>query len=108
MHPVTLTHAARDRIRSLMPTPEAGLRIGLRKGGCAGMEYTMSVCDHPQENDIEVVEDGAHVLLDPMSQMFLIGLEIDFTTSLLETGFTFRNPNVASSCGCGESVSFSL
>lgn len=105
--PVTLTPAAIAQIARLMERENAaGFRIGVKKGGCAGMEYTMEVAAEAGPMDI-VVEDGpARVLIAPMAQMFLLGTEIDYETGLLESGFRFRNPNVTESCGCGESVKF--
>ena len=105
--PVTITLAAERQIARLMASKSAsGLRIGLKKGGCAGMEYTMELAQTPTPGD-EVVEQGeARVLIAPTAQMFLFGTEIDYETGLLESGFKFRNPNVTDSCGCGESVSF--
>ncbi|TJZ91821.1 iron-sulfur cluster assembly accessory protein [Paracoccus gahaiensis] len=105
--PVSITPAAAAQIARLMAGKEAyGLRIGLKKGGCAGMEYTMELAATPAPNE-EVVElDGARVMIAPMAQMFLFGTEIDYETGLLESGFRFRNPNVTDSCGCGESVRF--
>lgn len=105
--PVTITPAAEKQITRLMAGKKAyGLRIGLKKGGCAGMEYTMELTDTPNANE-EVVEQGAaRVMIAPMAQMFLFGTEIDYETGLLESGFRFRNPNVTDSCGCGESVRF--
>ena len=105
--PVTITDAAERQIARLMAAKSAsGLRIGLKKGGCAGMEYTMELAQTPTPGD-EVVEQGeARVLIAPTAQMFLFGTEIDYETGLLESGFKFRNPNVTDSCGCGESVSF--
>ncbi|MDJ1008709.1 MAG: iron-sulfur cluster assembly accessory protein [Paracoccaceae bacterium] len=104
---VTLTPAARAAIARLMEDGgKKGLRIGVKKGGCAGMEYTMDYVDEIDPHD-EVVEDGgARVMIAPMAQMFLFGTEIDYETSLLEAGFKFRNPNVADACGCGESIKF--
>lgn len=105
--PVSITPAAAAQIARLMAGKNAyGLRIGLKKGGCAGMEYTMELADTPAPNE-EIVElDGARVMIAPMAQMFLFGTEIDYETGLLEQGFRFRNPNVTDSCGCGESVRF--
>jgi len=104
---VTITPAAAMQIRKLMEREgHAGLRIGVKKGGCAGMEYTMDYAADTDPND-EVVElDGARVMIAPMAQMFLFGTEIDYHTSLLESGFRFNNPNVAEACGCGESIKF--
>ncbi|MEC3861662.1 iron-sulfur cluster assembly accessory protein [Mesobacterium sp. TK19101] len=104
---VTLTPAAVKQIHKLMERDgRAGLRIGVKKGGCAGMEYTMDYVDTADPNDEVVEQDGARVMIAPMAQMFLFGTEIDFETSLLESGFKFRNPNVVDACGCGESIKF--
>lgn len=105
--PVTITPAAERQIARLMSGKRAvGLRIGLKKGGCAGMEYTMELAAAADKAD-EVVEQGeARVLIAPMAQMFLFGTEIDYETGLLESGFKFRNPNVTDTCGCGESIRF--
>ncbi len=104
---VTLTEAAARRIRELMEASgKKGLRIGVKKGGCAGMEYTMDYVDEIDPNDEVVEQDGARVMIAPMAQMFLFGTEIDYQVSLLESGFRFNNPNVAEACGCGESIKF--
>lgn len=104
---VTLTPSAAKQIAKLMARDGSqGLRIGVRKGGCAGMEYTMDYVSEVNPLDEVVEQDGARVLIAPMAQMFLIGTEIDYEVSLLESGFKFRNPNVIDSCGCGESVKF--
>ena len=104
---VTLTPAAVRQISGLMARNNAtGLRIGVKKGGCAGMEYTMDYVADVNPADEVVDQDGARVFIAPMAQMFLIGTEIDYETSLLESGFKFRNPNVAEACGCGESIKF--
>src|SRR6056297_1887354 len=105
--PVTLTPAAIARIRALMDgTDVKGLKIGVKKGGCAGMEYTMEHATEIGSHDAVVEHEGARVMIAPMAQMFLIGTEIDYRTSLLESGFVFNNPNVVDSCGCGESIKF--
>lgn len=105
--PVTLTPAAERHVARLMSKQgKLGLRIGVKKGGCAGMEYTMDFADEIDAHE-EVVQQGeARVLIAPMAQMFLFGTEIDYQTGLLESGFKFRNPNVSEACGCGESVKF--
>jgi len=106
-NPVTLTPAAVARIKALMRGGEVkGLKIGVKKGGCAGMEYTMEHATEIGEHDAVIEEDGARVLIAPMAQMFLFGTEIDYQSSLLESGFVFNNPNVVDSCGCGESIKF--
>jgi iron-sulfur cluster assembly protein len=104
---VTLTPVAARQIARLMDRQgSAGLRIGVKKGGCAGMEYTMDYVSEVNPLDEVVEQDGARVLIAPMAQMFLIGTEIDYEVDLLHAGFRFRNPNVAEACGCGESVKF--
>ena len=104
---VTLTTAATRQIARLMSqNGTAGLRIGVKKGGCAGMEYTMDYVADVNPMDEVVEKDGARVMIAPMAQMFLFGTEIDYETSLLESGFKFNNPNVAEACGCGESIKF--
>lgn len=104
---VALTEAAARQILKLMERDgHRGLRIGVKKGGCAGMEYTMEYVDEEDPLDEVVEQDGARVMIAPMAQMFLFGTEIDYEVSLLEAGFKFRNPNVADACGCGESIRF--
>ncbi|MFZ3584377.1 HesB/IscA family protein [Loktanella sp. DJP18] len=106
--PITITDRAAAHIKRLMPSAISGLRIGIKKGGCAGMEYTMDIVDEPQAHDLAVVSDGARVYLAASAQMFLFGMEIDYASTLLESGFRFNNPNVAAACGCGESISFKI
>ena len=84
------------------------LRIGLKKGGCAGMEYTMEYVNEISESDEIVEVDGAKVVIAPTAQMFLFGTEIDYENGLLESGFKFNNPNVSETCGCGESIKFDV
>jgi len=104
---VTLTPAATRQIAKLMARDGSqGLRIGVKKGGCAGMEYTMDYVTEVDPLDELVEQDGARVMIAPMAQMFLFGTEIDYEVSLLESGFRFRNPNVVEACGCGESIKF--
>ncbi|SFK56051.1 HesB/IscA family protein [Shimia haliotis] len=104
---VTMTPKAAAQIAKLMASKgHTGLRIGVKKGGCAGMEYTMDYVDETNEHDEVVEQDGAIIMIAPMAQMFLFGTEIDYETSLLESGFKFNNPNVADACGCGESIKF--
>lgn len=104
---VTITSAAVGQITKLMERDgRAGLRIGVKKGGCAGMEYTMDYADDVDPLDEVVEKNGARVMIAPMAQMFLFGTEIDYEESLLESGFKFRNPNVEDACGCGESIKF--
>ncbi len=104
---LTMTPAAIKQIARLMDKEgHAGLRIGVKKGGCAGMEYTMDYVTDRDPHDEIVEKGGAVVMIAPMAQMFLFGTEIDYEVSLLESGFKFNNPNVADACGCGESIKF--
>jgi iron-sulfur cluster assembly protein len=104
---VTLTPRAAAQVEKLMQSAgHAGLRIGVKKGGCAGMEYTMEYVAETDPNDEVVEQGGARVMIAPMAQMFLFGTEIDYETTLLSSGFRFHNPNVTEACGCGESIKF--
>lgn len=98
--------AARQIARLMQKDGHKGLRIGVKKGGCAGMEYTMEYAAEIAPMDEVVEQDGARVMIAPMAQMFLFGTQIDYQTSLLESGFKFNNPNVEDACGCGESIKF--
>ncbi|MFT4961927.1 MAG: iron-sulfur cluster assembly protein [Paracoccaceae bacterium] len=104
---VTMTARAATQIAKLMKKEgHSGLRIGVKKGGCAGMEYTMEYVTDTDPHDEVVEQEGARVMIAPMAQMFLFGTEIDYEVSLLEAGFKFNNPNVSEACGCGESIKF--
>ncbi len=105
--PVKITQAAAKQIKKLVSKDQKfALRIGLKKGGCAGMEYTMEFIDSPDPGD-EIIESlGVKIAIAANAQMFLFGSEIDYETNILEAGFKFRNPNVKESCGCGESIKF--
>ena len=104
---VTLSDAAAARVKEIMAKadkPYAGLRVGVKNGGCAGQEYVMEYAEAAGPLD-EVVEDkGVVILVDPKAVLFLIGTEIDYETTRLASKFVFRNPNETDACGCGESV----
>ena len=104
---VTLTDAAAERVKAIMAgseAPVAGLRVGVKKGGCAGMEYTMDYVAEPAALD-EVVEDkGVRIVVDAKAVLFILGSEIDYETTPLHAKFMFANPNQTDACGCGESV----
>ncbi len=106
-NPIKITPNAIKQVNKLLENKNKfGLKIGLKKGGCAGMEYTMEFVDDVQKTD-EIIEiEGARIIIAPEAQMFLFGTEIDYKTSLLESGFVFNNPNVKEKCGCGESIKF--
>jgi iron-sulfur cluster assembly protein len=102
-----LTDAAAMRIKEVMARadkPVAGVRVGVKNGGCAGMEYTMEYADSVNPAD-EVIEDkGVKIMIDPKAVLFLLGTEMDYKTDKLSAQFVFNNPNQTSACGCGESV----
>ncbi|MHC2107543.1 MULTISPECIES: iron-sulfur cluster assembly accessory protein [unclassified Methylobacterium] len=104
---LSLTDRAAERIKAIMADadrPIAGLRVGVRNGGCAGMSYTMEYAEAANPGE-DVVEDrGVRVFVDPKAVLFLLGTEMDFTTTKLASQFVFNNPNQTSACGCGESV----
>ncbi len=102
-----LTERAADRIKAILAEKGAGaggLRIGIKKGGCAGMEYTMEWAAEQKPFDEVVEQDGAKVLIDPKAVMYLLGTEMDYKTEKLSSQFVFSNPNQTGACGCGESV----
>jgi iron-sulfur cluster assembly protein len=103
---ISMTDKAADRVREVTGAREGamGIRLGIKKGGCAGMEYTVGLVTEPNPKDDHVERDGAHVYVAPEAALFLLGTELDFETTTLRTGFTFKNPNESSACGCGESV----
>ena len=106
---INISKSAADHIRKIMEDGAGkALRIGLKKGGCAGMEYTMEYVNEISESDEIVEVDGAKVVIAPTAQMFLFGTEIDYESGLLESGFKFNNPNVSETCGCGESIKFDV
>ena len=107
---LSLTTGAVEKLRNQLDSARhaSWVRIGVKRGGCAGMEYTMDFTDSPEPNDETIEQDGVRLAVAPAATMFLIGTEIDYKTGLLESGFSFTNPNVVESCGCGESVKFSV
>jgi|SRR6185503_16711915 len=102
-----LSDAAAERIKAIVARadkPIAGVRVGVRNGGCAGMAYTMDYAERVDPTD-EVVDDkGVRILIDPKAVLFLLGTEMDYKVDKLSAQFVFNNPNQTSACGCGESV----
>ena len=103
---ISITDKAADRVREIVAGrgDALGVRLGIKKGGCAGMEYMVSLVTEPNPKDDHVERDGVHVYVAPEATLYLIGTEMDFEVTPIRTGFTFRNPNQSSACGCGESV----
>jgi len=104
---MTVTDAAAARVRELVERseqPVAGVRVGVKNGGCAGMSYTMDLARTVEKGDEVVETQGVRVLIDPKAVLFLLGTTMDFTVDKMSAKFVFRNPNETSACGCGESV----
>jgi iron-sulfur cluster assembly protein len=103
---MTMTDAAADRVREIVSVRDnaRGVRVGVKKGGCAGMEYTIDLVTEPSAKDDHIEHAGANVWVAPEAALYLLGTEMDFEVTTLRTGFNFRNPNQSSACGCGESV----
>ncbi len=103
---LTMSDAAAARVREIVQGRDdaKGVRISVKKGGCAGMEYKVDLVTEPLAKDDHVEQGGAHVWVAPEAALYLLGTEMDFEQTKLRTGFAFRNPNQTSACGCGESV----
>ena len=103
---MTMTDAAADRVREIVEgrNGASGIRVGIKKGGCAGMEYTIGLVTEPNAKDDHIEHEGAQVWVAPEAALYLLGTQMDFERTTLRTGFTFHNPNQSSACGCGESV----
>ncbi|MFT5509644.1 MAG: iron-sulfur cluster assembly protein [Hyphomicrobiaceae bacterium] len=103
---MTVTDVAAEQIRQVMTSkPEAvALKIGLKKGGCAGMEYTLDWADEVGKHDEVVETNGVKLLVDPMAVMYMFGTVMDYQIDKFSAQFVFNNPNQTSACGCGESV----
>lgn len=107
MQVVSLTDAAAARVADIIAhadRPIAGVRVGVKNGGCAGLSYTMDYADAPMPGDEIVSDKGVTLYVDPKAVLFLLGTTMDFVTTNLSTQFVFNNPNQTSACGCGESV----
>ena len=103
---ITVTEAARRRLAEILSAKDdaTGIRIGVKKGGCAGMEYTIDLVTEPNPRDDKVETPEGIFYVAPEATLFLLGTRLDFEVTTLRTGFVFNNPNQTSACGCGESV----
>ena len=104
---MTMTDTAAARVKAIVENSGSdakGVRVGIKKGGCAGMEYTIDLVSEPNPKDDLIEHDGARVWVEPSAVLYLLGTEMGFETTTLRSGFTFTNPNQTSACGCGESV----
>lgn len=103
---ITLTPVAAGKVQDLLNqrgTPQFGLRIGVRGGGCSGNSYYMEFCDAESPGDEVIETNGVKLYVDLKSAVLLGGTEIDYVEGLMGAGFKFNNPNVKHSCACGES-----
>ncbi len=103
---ITITKAAADRIKEIIEADDAtiGVRVGIKDAGCVGVSYTIDKVQTPLKSDDHIHSHGVDVYIDPTATMYILGTEMDFETSKLSSGFTFKNPNQSSECGCGQSV----
>ena len=104
---MTMTDAAADRVKAITSSrggDALGVRVGIKKGGCAGMEYTVDLAIEAKPNEDVIEKGGARVFVAPEAVLFLLGTEMDYEQTVLRSGFVFKNPNQTSACGCGESV----
>ena len=102
-----VTEAAAKAIKKYLAehdaAPGSGLRIGIRGGGCSGLSYFLEVDPAPKAKDHVIDAHGTRVFVDPKSMVFLMGVQLDYVTGLMEAGFKFNNPRAGKACGCGES-----
>jgi iron-sulfur cluster assembly protein len=104
---LTLSDTAAQRVQEIIDKadrPIAGVRVGVKNGGCAGMSYTMEYAEAQKPGEDVVEDKGVKVFVDPKAVLFLLGTEMDYQTTKLAAQFVFKNPNQTSACGCGESV----
>lgn len=104
---ITITSVAAAKVKELMRAenrPDShGLRLGVVGGGCSGLQYKMDFCDEAEKGDLKFDCEGVNLFVDSRSYLYLNGTVIDFVDGLNGAGFTFSNPNVRQSCGCGVS-----
>ena len=105
---VTISDSAAKRVSFLMDqekAPDTALRVAVNGGGCSGFQYGFSFDQNRNDDDLVIEKDGAVVLIDVMSQLYLAGSEIDFVEDVIGSSFQIHNPNAKSECGCGTSFS---
>jgi len=106
---LTITNNALSEVKKFMETEnvgtEAGLRIRVVPGGCSGFSYSMQIEEAPRQGDEVFDQSGLRVFVDLFSRQYLEGVQIDYVSSVMGSGFTFSNPNATGSCGCGSSFS---
>lgn len=106
--PVMLTDGAVEQLNQIRQQEKIPadycLRVGVKGGGCSGFSYVLGF-DMPQDNDDTFDINGIRVVMNKAHAIYLLGMEVDFVSGLDNRGFTFNNPNAASTCGCGTSFS---
>jgi iron-sulfur cluster assembly accessory protein len=107
---LTISAAATTEVKKFLEAEAVdptvgGLRVAVQPGGCSGFKYSLLIEDKPAEDDTLLAQDGFQVFVDPFSMQYLNGIQIDYTTSMQGSGFTFKNPNATGGCGCGSSFS---
>lgn len=108
MASIQLTENAATRVKRMFAEQnlaEGGLRVGVKGGGCSGLEYFLDFVKEPSKGDRIFDQHGLKVYVDPKSYLYLMGTELDYEEGLLSAGFKFQNPNANRTCGCGESFS---
>lgn len=103
---INVSSTAINKIQSILETENkhgAGLRIGVKGGGCSGFTYVMKFDENISEGDQTFEYDDVKIVVDSKSLVYLAGTELDYTDGLDGSGFVFNNPNVTRSCGCGSS-----
>ena len=104
---LSLTPNAIKHLKSILedsPESNKAVKLGVKNGGCAGMAYTMDYIDEVRDTDEYINIEGIKLVIDPKAILFLLGTEMDYQKSTLNSGFIFNNPNQTDACGCGESV----
>ena len=102
---ISLSDRAAERIKEIMSKDQKslGVRVGVKSGGCAGMEYVMEYAKESKPEDELIEEKGVKVFVDPGAVMYLLGTEMDYKEEEFSSSFVFKNPNETERCGCGES-----
>ena len=104
---ITVSSAAAEKVKNLMTqnnlSATGGLRLGVRGGGCSGLSYVMEFAESARPDDQVYEQDGIRLFVDPKSQLYLDGTELDYVEGIMGAGFEFKNPNVKRSCACGSS-----
>ncbi|MDT8341078.1 MAG: iron-sulfur cluster assembly accessory protein [Longimicrobiales bacterium] len=104
---LSLTDTAVSKVQEFMAEhgaeTQAGLRVAVLPGGCSGFQYGLNIEDAPEAEDEIFDLSGVRIFVDPFSAQYLEGVEIDYVSSMMGSGFSFRNPNAAGGCGCGSS-----